>query len=44
MFTKKTVKPLALILALVMVFALALTGCGKKAADVADDGVQKYFD
>lgn len=36
MFTKKTVKLLALILALVMVFALALTGCGKKAEDEED--------
>ena len=36
MFTK-TAKILALILALVMVFALAITGCGKKAAEDDED-------
>lgn len=37
MFTNKTVKLLSLILALIMVFALALTGCKNKAADDDDD-------
>ncbi len=37
MFNKKTVKLSALILALVMVFALALTGCGKKTVEDDED-------